>query len=146
MEKAQLYWEDIQEGMDIPVLVKHPTTRQLVKWAGASGEFHETHYDKDFALKANLPSVVLYGSLTFSFLIQMLTDWIGEEVWVKKAGVSYRAVHVPGEDLFCKGKVTKKLIEDGEHIVECQVWAENPRGEKTTPGSAILKVPSRRSK
>ena len=146
MERKQAYWEDIQEGLDIPPLVKHPTTRQLVKWAGASGDFYEIHYDKDFALQAKLPSVIVHGWLTFSFLIQMLTDWIGEEVWVKKAKVNYRTAHVPGEDLFCKGKVIKKFVENGEHLIECRIWAENTKGQKTVPGTAILQLPSRESK
>ena len=111
----QLYWEDIQEGAEIPVLTKQTTTRQLVQWAGASGDFYEIHYDKDFALQAKLPSVIVHGWLTFSFLTQMLTDWIGEDVWVKKAGVSYRAMHVAGERINCRGKVIRKFVENGKH-------------------------------
>jgi hypothetical protein len=39
----------------------------------------------------------------------------------------------PGAQVTCKGKVTKKYVQDGEHTVECQIWRENPRGEKATP-------------
>ena len=35
----QVYWEDVAEGMELPALVKEPTTRQLVQYAGASGDF-----------------------------------------------------------------------------------------------------------
>ncbi len=47
----QVFYEDVEVGMEIPPLVKTPSTRQLVMWAGASGDYYEIHYDKDFALK-----------------------------------------------------------------------------------------------
>ena len=43
----QVYWEDVTEGMEISPLVKEPTTQQLVKYAGASGDYYQIHYDKD---------------------------------------------------------------------------------------------------
>ncbi len=45
----QVYWEDVTEGMELPSLVKNPTTQQLVRYAGASGDYYQIHYDKDFA-------------------------------------------------------------------------------------------------
>ena len=46
---SQPYYEDIEVPYEIPPLVKLPSTRQLVKWAFASGDYYEIHYDKDFA-------------------------------------------------------------------------------------------------
>ncbi len=139
----QLYYEDIAVGSEIPPLVKHPTTRQLVKWVGTASDYHEIHYDKDFAQSDGLPSVVVQGQLVLSFLGQLITDWIGEQGSLIKLTCSYRGMMFPGEALTCKGKVTKKYVEDGEHYVECEIWAENPRGEKTVPGTAIFTIPSR---
>lgn len=138
----QLYYEDVEVGMDIPPLVKQPTTKQLVQWAGASGDYYELHYDKDFAQAQGFPNVVVHGKLKFGLLGQLLTDWIGEEGTIKKLGCSYRGIDHPGENLVCKGKVTNKYVADGEHIVECEIWAENSKGEKTTPGNATVTLPS----
>jgi len=140
----QTYFEDVEPGQEIPSLTKHPTTQQLVKWAGASGDFYQIHYDKDFAQAQGLTGVIVHGWLTFSFLGQLLTDWIGEGGWIKKVSVSYRGMNYPGEDIFLKGKITKKYIQDAEHIVELEVWSENPRGERTTPGRAVVALPSRK--
>lgn len=139
----QIYYEDVEVGMTLPTMVKHPTTRQLVKWAGASGDFYEMHYDKDFAQRTGLPTVLVHGWLICSFLGQLVTDWIGIEGTLKKLGCNYRGMHFPGEDIPCKGVVSKKYIQDGEHIVECDIWAENTKGEKTTPGKATVALPSR---
>lgn len=140
----QVFFEDVAEGQELPQLVKHPTTRQLVKWAGASGDYYEIHYDKDFAQGTGLQGVIVHGWLTFSFVAQMVTDWMGSDAVLKKIGVSYRGMQVPKEDILCKGKVTKKYQSSGENIVECDVWAENTEGKKTTPGTAVVALPSRK--
>lgn len=137
------YWEDVSEGMEIPSLEKKPTTRQLVQYAGASGDFYEIHYDKDFAVASGLPGPILHGALKSAFLAQLITDWIGEQGTLKKLSCQYRGMDVPGDTITCKGTVSKKYIEDGRHMVDCEIWLENSKGERTTPGRATVIVPSR---
>ena len=140
----QLYYEDIMVGSEITSLVKQPTTRQLVRWAGASGDYYEIHYDKDFAQSNGLPGIIVHGQLAYGFLGQLMTDWIGEQGILRKLTCSYKGMNFPGEPLVCKGKVIKKYVEDGEHCVECNIWAENVKGEKTITGIAIVVIPARR--
>jgi acyl dehydratase len=141
----QLYFEDISEGMEIPALVKYPTTMQLVKYAAASGDFYQIHYDKDFALANGLPGVIVHGWLALSFLGQMVTDWIGEGGALLKLNGSYRGMNKVHEDIFCKGKVTKKYSENGLNCARLDIWAENPQGDKTVTGNAVISLPSRTS-
>ncbi|GBD11020.1 hypothetical protein HRbin23_00670 [bacterium HR23] len=138
-----LYWEDVTEGQEIPPLVKHPTTQQLVKYAGASGDFYQIHYDKDFALNNGLPGVIIHGALKNAWLGQLITDWIGEYGTLKKLSCQYRGMDVPGDTITAKGRVTRKYVQDGKHYVECEIWIENGKGERTTPGSATVILPSR---
>jgi len=139
----KLFYEDVAVGSEITPLVKQPTTRQLVMWAGASGDFNPIHYDKDFALKRGLPGVVVHGQLAGCFLGQMLTDWLGEEGSLKKLSLSYKGMNFPGEVLTCQGIIAKKYIEDDQHLVVLSIWAENPRGEKTVTGTAIVALSAR---
>lgn len=138
----QLRFEDVAEGAELPTLRKDPTTRQLVMYAGASGDFYEVHYDQEVARASGLPGVVLHGALKCAFLGQLLTDWIGIEGTVKKLSAQYRGLDMPGSPLYCKGVVVRKYDEDDEHLVECEVWIENSDGEVTTPGSAVVALPS----
>lgn len=140
---GQVFYEDVEVAMEIPTLTKHPTTRQLVKWAGASGDFYEVHYDKDFAKSQGLDSVILHGRLKAAFLGEMITDWIGPEGILEKLTCQYRGMDIPDEDIVCRGKVEKKYIKDGKHCVELNIWTQNPREEKTTVGTAIVGLPSR---
>jgi len=52
-------------------------------------------------------------------------------------------MNYPGEKVTIRGKVTGKYIEKGEHFVECSVWAENPKEEKTASGMAVVVLPFR---
>jgi len=137
----QIYYEDVAEGGEITMLVKEPTTRQLVRWAGASGDYYQIHYDKDFAQSKGLSGVIVHGQLVASFLGQFLTDWIGDKGSLRRLTCSYRGINFPGEAITCQGKVTKKYITDGEHFLDCTVWAENPKGEKTVTGKATVILP-----
>lgn len=130
--------------MKLPTLVKRPTTKQLVMYAGASGDYYEIHYDKDYALRNNLPGVIVHGLLTASFIAQVATDWMGEQGRLKKFSVQYRGMMLPGEDCICQGKVIRKFKEGDEYLVECEIWAENPHGERTTPGRAVVVLPARK--
>ena len=140
---GQRYYEDVEIGEELKPLVKHPDTRQLVMWAGASGDYNPIHYDKDFALSQGLPGVIVHGALAGCFLSQLITDWIGEQGVVNKFSCSYRGMNFPGEAITCQGKVTKKYIENDKHYVECDIRAENLKGEKTVLGKATVIMPSK---
>jgi hypothetical protein len=49
----------------------------------------------------------------------------------------------PGSKVTCKGKVMKKYLEGRDHAVDCEIWLENAKGEKTTDGAATVILPSR---
>ena len=138
-----IYYEDIEAGTELPALVKYPTTMQLVKFAGASGDYYQIHYDKDFALETGLQGIIVHGWLTLSFLGQMVTDWISGGGTLLKLDGSYKGMNNVHEEIFCYGRVKKKYEEDGKHLARLDIWAENPQGEKTVTGSAIIALPAR---
>ncbi len=133
-------WDQVKEGMEIPILKKNASTQQLVQWAAGSGDFYQIHYDKDFAQGTGLKSVIVHGALKHAMLGQLLHDWIGNEGRIKSYGCSYRGMDYPAEDIVCKGVVKKKYEKDGEKLVDLEIWTENPEGQKTTPGSATVKL------
>ena len=140
----QIYFDDVQEGMELPTLRKDTTTQQLVMYAGASGDYTQIHYDLEFAKNNGQPDVILHGALKNAYLGQVVTDWIGEWGTLKKLSVQYRGMDVPGTPAYVKGVVKKKYAQDGENVVECEIWLENHEGNRTTPGYAVATLPSRR--
>jgi hypothetical protein len=150
----QLYYEDVAEGTEVTPLPKIATTQMLVRWAGASGDFNPLHYDSTFAASQGVGSPIIHGALKVAWLGQLMTDWIGEQGALRKLSCRYRAMDWPrkmhsiteceeGETWWCKGKVTRKYIQEGQPLVECQIWVENGNGEQTTPGEATVILPQR---
>ena len=138
---TQPYLDDAAIGTELPALVKEPTTRQLVMYAGASGDFYEIHYDKDFAAEQGLPGVILHGALKSAYLGQLVTDWVGAEGRLLSLSVRYREMDVPGDVLTCKGTVVERDEDAGS--VRCDIWIENGAGTRTTTGEAVVALPSR---
>ena len=126
----------IVAGQELPELVKHPTTRQLAQYAGASGDFYEIHYDQDFARSTGLPGVILHGLLKAGFLAQLVTSWAGSGARLKTFEVSYRGLDLPGRPCRCRG-VVKSV--DGS-TAELEIWTEDPEGNRTTLGKATVEL------
>jgi hydroxyacyl-ACP dehydratase HTD2-like protein with hotdog domain len=120
----------------LPELVKHPTTRQLVQYAGAQGDFYEIHYDQAYAQSVGLPGVILHGLLKAAFLGQLVTDWLGDRGTLKTFEVSYRGIDQPGHPYRCRGRITKV---DGNQV-ELEVWGEDSAGSRTTAGTATVEM------
>ena len=127
---------NIEAGQDLPELVKYPTTRQLVQYAGAQGDFYEIHYDQAYAQSVALPGVILHGLLKAAFLGQLVTDWLGDRGTLKTFEVSYRGIDRPGHPYRCRGRVTRV---DGDEV-ELEVWGEDDSGKRTTLGAATVQL------
>jgi acyl dehydratase len=127
---------NVEVGQELPVLVKEPTTRQLVQYAGAQGDFYEIHYDHDYARSVALPGVILHGLLKAAFLGQLVTDWLGDRGRLISFDVSYRGVDMPGHPYRCRGRVTK--VDGGD--VELELWGEDENGKRTTVGTAAVQL------
>jgi hypothetical protein len=150
----QCYYEDVEVGAEITPLQKIATTRMLVQWAGSTGDFNPLHYDEDFAKALGVGQPIVHGALKRAWLVNLMTDWIGEKGILKKLSCRYRGMDYPrkmkmfevahdGETWWCKGKVTKKYLEGSNCLVECEIWVENGKGDKTTQGTALAALPSK---
>ncbi len=140
---AQLYFEDISEGREVTTVTQRCDSQRLVYWAAGSGDFYQIHYDKDFAQRTGLPDRIVHGALKHALLGRMLHEWVGYEGRVKRVVCQYRGMDMVDKDVICKGTVTGKRIEDGRNLVDLEVWTETSEGQKTTPGTATVALPSR---
>jgi len=141
--RPPIYVEDVHEGMEIPSLVKRPSTVTLFRYSAVTWNSHKIHYDREYVKEEGYRDVLVQGHLHGAYLVQMLTDWMGSQGVLKKFGWTNRRPGFPGDTLTCRGRVTRLYEEDGQHLVDCEVWEENQDGETCVPGTATIALQSR---
>jgi len=144
----QLYFEDVEVGMDVPSLTKGPmTTAHIMRWSATMENWHKIHYDTPFAVNHDkLPGVLLNGSFKQQWLAQLLKDWVGLNGWVWKLNYQFRAMNLVGEKLTIWGRVTAKRETLDYGLVDLDIGIVNDQGKESTPGKATVAVPFRNGK
>lgn len=123
-------------GDKLPELVSAEITpRQLVQYAGASGDWNEIHYDEPFARSAGFPSVIAHGMLSMAFLGRLVAGW-GGPASVRRLTVRFRAVTYPGDIVTCSGQV----VSVNGTKVEVQLQTKKDDGTITLDGTAVLSL------
>lgn len=73
-----IHMTDLTVGQEIGSTTIEVTRQDLVKYAGASGDFNPIHWNEDFARGVELPGVIAHGMFTMGAAVQLVTDWIGD--------------------------------------------------------------------
>ena len=89
------------------------------------------------------PGAYDYGPERIAWLSQAMTDFVGDHGFVKKLYAEVRRFNVVGDLTRISGKVTDKFEENGEKLIECALVAHNQRGETTSFGTGIARLPSK---
>jgi acyl dehydratase len=92
-------FDDVRVGDELPA-VSYPITRlDLVRYAGASGDFNVIHWNQRIATSVGLPDVIAHGMLTMATAARLVTDWAGDPGAVVEYGVRFtKPVVVPDDD------------------------------------------------
>jgi acyl dehydratase len=169
-----LYWDDVQEGDELPVLFKGPMTvtgfiayaqgwgglyirANKLAWqlidahpgVGIKNRFgvpdvpERVHWEEEFALEVGAPGAYDYGPERSSWLMHQMTNWMGDEGFLRQADCKIRRHNPAGDMLFIRAKVTKKYKEGDRHLVAITQEAHNQNQELSVLGSCIVQLPTR---
>jgi len=142
-EVKKLYWQDVEEGQDLPEQARDIDTTLIVSGAiWASHDFMPVHHDPKFAQEKGAPNVFMNILTTNGLVGAYLGNWTGPEAELKKLSISLAVPNFPGDRMTMNGKVTRKYEEAGEHLVEVSIIGENRMGPHVN-GTAVIAVPSR---
>ena len=139
MATGTLKATEAKEGLEAPVKEITLERMDLVRYAGASGDFNPVHTDEVFAKAAGQPSPFGHGMFSMGLLGTALTDWVGIGN-VREFGVRFVKQTWPGETLSSRITVTAKN-DDGTIALECELLNED--GEAKVAGDAIAALPTR---
>ncbi len=107
---------DLYVGLELPAQEFIFTRIDLIKYAGASGDFNVIHWNERVATEVGLPSVIAHGMLTMGAVIRVVTDWLGDPGKVTAYSARFtRPIPVPDSDEGATIKVTAKITELLEH-------------------------------
>ena len=136
------YFEDVNEGDEAPVTTHTLTRTDLVRYAGASGDYNPMHHDEILATKAGQPSVFGHGMFSMGILGTAITDYVGIGT-LTHYQVRFSRQTWPGEELRTKIVVKSKRQEDGKSLVDLECSLENAEGEVKVVGEATAALPSK---
>jgi len=138
------YFEDVQVGDEIPQLVKSPVERvQLVRYAGASGDFNPLHTDPAVGEAIGTGGIIAHGMLIMGFVGQMLSDYVGPQA-LRKFGVRFKGMTHLNDVITCTGQVTEKHEADGQGFISGKVQAKDQDGDIKVVGTFTAVLPLRK--
>jgi len=140
---AKVYYEDVQVGDAIPKLVKLPVSHlQLVRYAGASGDFNPLHTDPKFGELAGTGGIIAHGMLIMGFVGQMLSDYVGPTA-LRKFDVHFKGMTRIDDVITCTGTITEKHEVDNEGRITGKVRATDQNGDVKVTGTFVASFPCR---
>ena len=140
---ALRYFEDVQVGDEIPKLEKMPVTHlQLVRYAGASGDFNPLHTDPKIGEMVGTGGIIAHGMLVMGFVGQLLGDYVGPTA-LRKFGVRFKGMTRIDDTIICTGKVTEKYEADGKAYIAGKVQAADQKGDMKVAGNFVAELPKR---
>lgn len=140
---AKLYFDDVQVGDEIPKLIKSSVTHmQLVRYAGASGDFNPLHTDPKIGEMLGIGGIIAHGMLVMGFVGQMLSDYIGPTA-LRKFGVRFKGMTHMDDVITCTGTITEKFEAGGEARVAGKVQAVDQNGDVKVMGTFVAALPRR---
>ena len=140
---AKIYYEDVQVGDAIPKLIKPSLTHlQLVRYAGASGDFNPLHTDPKFGEMVGTGGIISHGMLIMGFVGQMLSDYVGPMA-LRKFGVRFKGMTHLEDVITCTGTITEKYESDGIAYIAGKTQAADQNGDVKATGTFVAAVPHR---
>lgn len=136
-------YADVEKGTELPPRSCRVTRLDLVRYAGASGDFNVIHWSERAARAVGLPTVIAHGMFTMAQAGRFVTDWAGDPGAVAEFGVRFSAMlPVPDDDqgatIEFSGRVLDKL-EGNQVTVDIVARADGVK--LLTRARAVVRLP-----
>ncbi|MBA3745706.1 MaoC/PaaZ C-terminal domain-containing protein [Sporichthya sp.] len=142
-------WAGVEKGTALPSQTFTFRRGDLVRYAGASGDFNVIHWNDRIAAEVGLPNVLAHGMLTMGTVARVVTDWAGDPGAVTEYGVRFtRPVPVPddsaldgsggGSTVEVSAEVTDKLEDN---LVKVTIKATYDGATVLAKAIAIVRLP-----
>ena len=138
---SQATVSELTVGMEIPVLQRATGLHNWNRYAAVNSEFVDIHMDDEAGKAAGYPTAFGMGNLQWSYLHALLRQRIGDEGRILRLGCQFRSPNTKGQIVTAHGKITAIREEDGETVVDLEIWTDNDSGKVMAPGTATVALP-----
>lgn len=147
-----LNFDTVKVGDAIPVYTSAPITRtQLVRYAGASGDFNPLHHDETFVRMIGMDTVIAHGMFIMGIAGEAISSWIDNK-YLRKFSVHFLSMTQPVNlddfeqtkgraTITVSGKVIEKYEANGEKRIRCEIIAQDAQGSRKLTGFFVVVVP-----
>jgi acyl dehydratase len=122
---------------------KHPADAYVNPETGAQDSAARGHAEEKMAREVGMPGGYDVGPQRISWMGQLMTNWMGDDGFLRRLNVSVRRPNIFGDISWCKAQVVDKRVEEGEYLVDLELSVVNQLEETTAKGTATVVLPSR---
>ena len=101
------------------------------------------HWENDFATMVGAPAAYDYGPERCSWMTHHMTNWMGDDGFLRESKSQIRRHNPEGDTLFINGEVMGKREEDGKRLIDIKHQALNQDGELSIHGTGVVELPLR---
>ncbi len=135
----QRYWDDVEEGADVPSVAFPLSVFRLVVEAGANRDFNSIHHNSEYARASGAPEMYANTGFLLGMWERTVREFIGLGGSIRRiAGFRMRRFNTVGGTVVVRGRVKSKRREAGDALVDLEVWSE--LGGETTVGPGLVTV------
>jgi acyl dehydratase len=143
---VQPYWEDVEEGHELPPVTFPLTVYRLVVEAGANRDFNSIHHNSDFARASGAPDMYANTGFLLGMWERTLREFIGLDGTIRRiAGFRMKRFNTVGRSVTVRGRVTRKWREDDDALLEVEMLSELGDDVTVGPGTVIVELPARKA-
>ena len=114
----------VEVGTELPALTVTVRREDLVRYAGASGDFNPIHWNDRMAAALGLPGVIAHGMLTMASAARVVTDWLDDPADLVEYGVRFtKPVVVPDDDKGATVTFSAKVDKVTDGLAEIDITA-----------------------
>jgi len=141
---AQLFFEDVKVGDEVPSVAFPITVQRLVMEAGANRDFNGIHHNREIARSYGAPDMFCNNFFLQAMWERTVREYIGLRGIICKIGPFRMRIFNPvGDTVVVKGTVLRKFQQNERNLLELRMWSENSRGISVGPGPVLVTLPSR---
>jgi len=122
---------------------RHPADAFINSDTGAQDSAARGHTEGPMAREVGMPGGYDVGPQRVSWMGQLLTNWAGDDGFVRGLNASIRRPNIFGDVSWCRAQIADKRIEDGCHLIDLAIKVENQLGEITAQGVGLVELPTR---